>query len=107
MAITLLGNKKLHFFPILGIPSKNSKLMVAPYEPNEKVCVGEPFSLEQWLDRNSQRLNNGKLDLFQGEFKAEVIVYGTGEDEVVNEEGDTFIWAIVSLYNLFKENECI
>ncbi|KAK2704416.1 hypothetical protein QYM36_016718 [Artemia franciscana] len=68
--------------------------MVAPYEPNEKVCVGEPFSLEQWLDRNSQKLNNGKLDLFQGEFKAEVIVYGTGEDEVVNEEGDTFIWAI-------------
>ncbi|XP_065565993.1 3-hydroxyanthranilate 3,4-dioxygenase-like [Artemia franciscana] len=78
----------------IGIPSKNSKLMVAPYEPNEKLCVGEPFSLEQWLDRNSQRLNNGKLDLFQGEFKAEVIVYGTGKDEVVNKERDTFIWAI-------------
>ncbi|KAK2704412.1 hypothetical protein QYM36_016714 [Artemia franciscana] len=77
-----------------GTPTNNSKLMIGPYEVNEKVSVDEPFSLEQWLDRNSQRLSNGKLDLFQGDFQSQIIVYGTGEDEVVNEDADTFIWAI-------------
>ena len=68
--------------------------MIGPYEVNEKVSVDEPFSLEQWLDRNSQRLSNGKLDLFHGDFQSQIIVYGTGEDEVVNEDADTFIWLL-------------
>ena len=70
--------------------------MAAPFKPDEKVSIDEPFSLDQWLDRNSQKLRNGKLDLFHGKYHSSVIVYGTGEDEVINEDADTFIWALVS-----------
>ncbi|KAK2704418.1 3-hydroxyanthranilate 3,4-dioxygenase-like [Artemia franciscana] len=80
-----------------GAPSANSKLVAAPFKPDEKVSIDEPFSLDQWLDRNSQKLRNGKLDLFQGKYHSSVIVYGTGEDEVVNEDADTFIWALRGL----------
>ena len=75
--------------------------MVAPFKPDENVSIDEPFSLEQWLDRNSQKLRNGKLDLFQGKYHSDIFVYGAGEDEVVNEDADTFIWALVSSSFLF------
>ncbi|KAK2705680.1 3-hydroxyanthranilate 3,4-dioxygenase-like [Artemia franciscana] len=77
-----------------GTPSKDSKLIVAPYEAEAKAIVEEPFSLDQWLERNNQGLTSGKLNLFEGDYKAHIIVYGPGEDEVVNEDADTFVWAL-------------
>jgi len=59
--------------------------------------VGDPFSLEDWLKRNQQVIDHmGKLSLFGGSYRSQIIVYGPGEDETIHEDEDTLLWQLVS-----------
>ena len=73
-----------------------------PAEPllpdDKKTQLGQPFSLNEWIDKHRDELNNGKaVSLFPDRFQTRVIVLGEGHHEIECSSGDVWLWQLVRI----------
>uniref|UniRef100_A0A1E1XH41 3-hydroxyanthranilate 3,4-dioxygenase n=1 Tax=Amblyomma aureolatum TaxID=187763 RepID=A0A1E1XH41_9ACAR len=79
-----------------GKPGPKSFLRKPVYEPDSRVTLDEPFSLDRWLDEHRAELDRdgGKRDLFGKGHQSTIVVLGRGVHETQCSGTETFIWQI-------------
>ena len=68
-----------------------------PYLPDENIKIENPFSLENWIEKNSNEIKKlGKKSLFSGNYQSNIVIYG-GQDTqtIITQDFEAFIWQIV------------
>ncbi|GBL86780.1 3-hydroxyanthranilate 3,4-dioxygenase [Araneus ventricosus] len=78
-----------------GKPIPGSLLEDKPIKQDFERKLGDPFSLQNWLDRHKETLDKeGKKKLFDGQYVSRIDVLGKGEHFPDNDLPETFLWQI-------------
>ncbi|CAL1286253.1 unnamed protein product [Larinioides sclopetarius] len=78
-----------------GKPIPGSLLEDKPIKQDFERKLGDPFSLQKWLDRHEEILDKeGKKKLFDGQYVSRIHVLGKGEHFPDKDFPETFLWQI-------------
>ncbi|XP_055940275.1 3-hydroxyanthranilate 3,4-dioxygenase-like [Argiope bruennichi] len=78
-----------------GKPIPGSLLEDKPIKQDFERNLGDPFSLQEWLESNKEILDKeGKKKLFDGHYVSRIDVLGKGEHFPDNDLPETFLWQI-------------
>lgn len=92
-----------------GIPSKNSKLIEAPYSDDNKTRNVDSISLSKWLHCYEEEIDQiGYKALFDEQrFTTKVQIYGGDFKHLVriNDPFETFIWQLIGTSNVQLDNQ--
>ncbi|CAF0849755.1 unnamed protein product [Didymodactylos carnosus] len=74
-------------------PREDSFPKVTPFPIDDKISVGDPFYLSDWLTKHSEDLKNGPVSLFPDKFQMQVIVRSNG-DHTIQSQIELWLWQI-------------
>ncbi|XP_067136533.1 3-hydroxyanthranilate 3,4-dioxygenase-like [Centruroides vittatus] len=86
-----------------------------PYIEDKQRVLNDPFSLKSWIEKNRDEIETrGKKEVFEGDCKFKVIVYGKGSHSGCYKNADTVTWQLEGKSNIsidengyVLENNCI
>lgn len=65
---------------------------------DNKTHLDQPFSLNEWIDKHRDELNNGNaVSLFPDRFQTRVFIFGKGQHAIECSTGDVWLWQLVRL----------
>jgi len=85
-------------------PREDSFPKEPPFPIDDKISLGDPFYLSDWLTKHSEDLKNGPVSLFPDKFQTQVIVRSNG-DHTIQSQIELWLWQIRGKSTIQNNNE--